>query len=79
MRRTAEEKLLITFHTTADAMAMERLCKQRGIDGRLMPVPRSITSDCGIAWCMKPCERTAWEQVVQESQTEFAGIFEMMI
>lgn len=51
IRRT--EKLVITFYTTTAAMAMERLCKEQGADGRLIPVPGSITADCGLAWCAK--------------------------
>lgn len=43
-------RLLVTFHTTTGAMAMEKRCKAQGIAGRLIPVPRSITADCGMAW-----------------------------
>ena len=42
--------LLITFHTTAGAMAMEKRCRAAGLAGRLIPVPREITADCGLAW-----------------------------
>lgn len=45
-----KEWLLVTFHTTASAMAIEKRCKEAGIAGRLIPVPRSITADCGMAW-----------------------------
>jgi len=45
------EKLVITFYTTTDAMAMERICKETGADGRLIPVPRVISAGCGLAWC----------------------------
>ena len=48
-----EEKLVITFFTTTAAMAMERICKETGADGRLIPVPGSISADCGLAWCAK--------------------------
>ena len=48
-----EEKLVITFHTTTAAMAMERICKECGTDGRIIPVPGSISADCGLAWCAK--------------------------
>ena len=44
-------KLVITFHTTTDAMAMEQMCKQKGVAGRLIPVPRLISAGCGLAWC----------------------------
>ena len=34
--RKKELKLVITFHTTADAMAMEKACKEHGAAGRLI-------------------------------------------
>ena len=46
-----QNKLVITFHTTTEAMAMERACKAVGADGRLIPVPKAITAGCGLAWC----------------------------
>lgn len=45
------EKLLITFHTTTSAMAMERLCREQAAPGRLIPVPGAISADCGLCWC----------------------------
>jgi len=54
--REKKHLLVITFHTTSAAMAMEKLCQSRGLPGRLIPAPRSITSDCGIAWS------APWEQ-----------------
>ena len=48
-----EEKLVISFYTTTAAMAMETLCKERGAAGRIIPVPGSISADCGLAWCAK--------------------------
>lgn len=44
-------KLVITFYTTTDAMYMEQICKETGVPGRLIPVPRQITAGCGLAWC----------------------------
>ena len=41
--------LLLTFYTTAGVMALERACTQAGLPGRIVPVPRSITADCGMA------------------------------
>ncbi len=48
--REKSMKLLVTFHTTAGAMAMEKYCKAQEAPGRLIPVPRSITADCGLCW-----------------------------
>ena len=43
---------VLTFHTTDAAMEMESFCKQNGIAGRLVPVPRRLSAGCGIAWRM---------------------------
>ena len=45
------EKLVITFYTSTAAMAMEKFCRECGADGRIIPVPGSISADCGLAWC----------------------------
>ena len=49
--RKKELKLVVTFHTTADAMAMEKVCGEKKVPGRLIPVPRSISAGCGLSWC----------------------------
>lgn len=77
--REKTQMLIVTFHTTAAAMAMEKYCTQAEIPGRLMPVPRAITSDCGIAWCA-PCEsRAAIEELVRQHRLEVAGYFEHLL
>ena len=48
---------LLTFYTTAGVMAMERVCGENGLPGRIVPVPRSITADCGLAWRCEPALR----------------------
>ena len=44
--RKKEPKLIITFHTTAEAIAMEKLCKENQKTGRMIPVPREISACC---------------------------------
>lgn len=50
--RKKELKLVITFHTTAEAIAMETVCRKMEIPGRLIPVPRQISAGCGLSWSM---------------------------
>ena len=47
--RKKELKLVVTFHTTADAMAMEKACKENNTPGRIIPVPRAISAGCGLS------------------------------
>ena len=45
-------KYIVTFHTTTAAMAFEKLCEAKAVPGRLIPVPKEISSGCGLAWCV---------------------------
>ena len=35
-------RCVVSFHTTAGAMAAERLCRREGLEGKLISVPRSV-------------------------------------
>jgi hypothetical protein len=48
--RTKERRLIVAFRTTHDAMAFEEYCIDRGLPGRLIPLPREISAGCGLAW-----------------------------
>ena len=69
--RKKELKLVVTFHTTADAMAMEKACKEYQVPGRIIPVPRAISAGCGLSWCAALNDR---EQIV--SMMRMTGIEE---
>ena len=47
--RKKEWKIVVTFHTTAEAMAMEKACNEAEAPGRMIPVPRIISAGCGLA------------------------------
>ena len=64
--RNKREYVILTFHTTTDAMAMEAQCAEQSIPGRLIPIPREITAGCGLAW------RIASEQYAQNKDAIFA-------
>lgn len=55
--RVKKPTLVITFPTTTAALGWERQCEARRVPGRLIPVPVTITADCGLAWAMPPRER----------------------
>lgn len=55
--RVKKPTLVITFPTTVAALGWEQQCMERGVPGRLIPVPVTITADCGLAWAMPPQER----------------------
>lgn len=77
--RKKEWKLVITFHTTADAMAMEKACKQSGAPGRLIPVPRSISAGCGLAWCSDLSCREVLKSLMEQAGVKEEDMHECMV
>ena len=79
MIKSEGKRLVLTFHTTADAIATERLCKEKQVPGRLIPVPRALTSDCGMAWSMPPEDRKQIEALLSGSGIEVASWNELYL
>ena len=77
--RAKEERCVVTFRTTTGAMAMERSCKAAGVPGRLIPVPRTITSGCGMCWSAPPDAREAVEELVMREHLMIDGIYAIML
>lgn len=73
------EKVVITFYTTTDAMAMERMCKENRADGRIIPVPGSISADCGLAWCAKPESEGSLRSLMAEQSLRFQGVYRCLV
>lgn len=74
-----EMKLIITFHTTTEAMAMEKVCKEAGADGRLIPVPRAISAGCGLAWCAKPESEVVLRKLMEEKGINPQAVQECLV
>ena len=77
--RTKQMRLVVTFYTTAGAIAAEQLCRKAGLEGRLISVPRCLTSDCGIAWSAPPDTRAVLEQRFREAGIEAAGCDDLLV
>ena len=70
-------KLVVTFHTTSDAMAMEKICKERSVPGRLIPVPREITAGCGLSFSAPIEEKEQIYNLIQ--QLQYQQVLELII
>lgn len=58
--RAKRPYIVLSFHTTVEAMAWEKHCTQAGIPGRLIPLPRELSAGCGLAWRMLPEDWQLW-------------------
>lgn len=62
--RRRRPRVVVAFDSTHEALECERLCREAGVAGRLIPTPVSIRADCGLAWAMPPAARDAFERLV---------------
>ena len=77
--RERTEKCVVTFRTTTGAMAMEGLCRENNVPGRLIPVPRSITAGCGLCWAAPREAREAVEDLVVKEHLDVDGIYAIIL
>jgi len=74
-----EMRVIITFKNTSDAMAMEKFCKEEGAGGRLIPVPREITSGCGLSWSAAPDTKENLLNLLKKHTIKYENIYELEI
>lgn len=72
--RAKKPTLVITFPTTTAALGWERQCMTKEVPGRLIPVPVTITADCGLAWAMPPDARG---RLAELEDLAYSGLMEM--
>lgn len=54
-------------------MAAENVCREHGISGRLVPVPREITAGCGLAWMTDPEQKETIFTFFREQNLSWEG------
>ena len=72
-------QLVITFDTTAAALAFEAGAPAAGLTGRLIPVPTAITAGCGLAWRDDPASRNAARVLLEQEGIAGASLYELVI
>lgn len=65
---------VVLFHTTSAALRAERLVKQAGLAHKLIPVPRQLSSDCGISLRFEWPQAIEIEQALADGRVETAGV-----
>ena len=65
---------VVLFYSTSGAIRAEKLAKKAGLKVKLIPVPRHLSSDCGV--CLR-CESSDVENlqgILDDSRMEFEEI-----
>ena len=76
MRRKTP-KIVLTFASTNDAMALEAASREQGLPGRMIPIPSEISAGCGLAWCGPATEWVILEEALAAGHLAYEAVHEV--
>jgi hypothetical protein len=65
---------VVLVYSTSHAMRIEKLLQAQGIACKMIPVPRQISSDCGVCVRILQKDSEAVRATVTAANVEIAGI-----
>lgn len=65
---------VILFHTTSSVLRSEKLLIREGVEVKLIPTPRQLSSDCGIALRFDWNCRDRIMSVLEEARVEIDAV-----
>ncbi len=60
-------KAIITFQSTHQVLKTEKLLHKEGVDFDIIPVPKQISSDCGMAIRIEMENKKRIESILEEN------------
>ena len=72
----ADRERVATFHTTQEGMRAARMLQEHGVAARLVPVPRWLSADCGIALAFSPADEPRVRAILADAGIEVSGYYQ---
>ena len=69
-----DKEMILLVHTSGHAFSIEKARKKRGVQCRLTPIPRKVSSDCGICVRFDPQQLQTVQSFIQTLSFEIQGI-----
>ena len=69
--RQKRPALVIAFDSTTQALAAETLFTEKGLSGRLIPLPAQISAGCGLAWKSEPEQKQPLLDALSQAQQSY--------
>lgn len=66
---------VVLFHTNAAVMRAEKTLVRSGMSVKLVPTPRELSSDCGIALRFGWSDAEQVEAMLESARVPYAGIY----
>ena len=74
---SAKPYAVIIVYSTSHALRIEKLLDGQGITNKLIPVPRQISSDCGVCVRILRTDVLATQATIDAAQIDIQGIHEI--
>ena len=71
---TQDGYAVVLVYATSHALRLEKLLRNEAIPCKLIPVPRHLSSDCGVCVRFDDHHRDTIDQVLEETGIEIQGI-----
>ncbi len=71
---TSANHAVILFHTSNHAFRAEKVLKNKDINCKLVPVPRHLSSDCGVCARIDASKENDAVQILAEMHVEITGV-----
>ncbi len=66
---------VVLFYSTSGAIRAEKLTKEAGLRVKLIPVPRHLSSDCGVCLRFESADVDKVRSIVDAAGVEFEEIY----
>jgi len=71
---TQERFAVVIVYSTSHALRAEKVLQEAGIDCKLIPIPRQMSSDCGVCLRIQRSQARAVRRLLEAARVEFKGI-----
>ena len=73
----SDQYTVILVYATSHALRAEKVLQGDGISCKLIPVPRHLSSDCGVCVRVERANRAAALQALEAAGVEMVGVHEI--
>jgi len=72
-----ENYSVVIFYSTSAAIRAESLTQKANLKIKLIPIPRHLSSDCGICLRFNNEDKPKIEKILQDGKVEYENIYKI--
>lgn len=66
---------VVLVYSTSYALRVEKILKATGVETKLIPVPRHLSSDCGICVRIPITAKEQVQKILDSKKIEYEGVY----